>query len=198
MNTKTYQKSLNLYAYIPRHSAHPPGLLRALIISQLSRYHRQCTKLADYAHFAHLLLKRLMKRGYGQKEIEPLFLEVAKRLDRDCDRYDGPLPQRSRDHKHLPRSIQVFHLPFHPGGPNNAEIHNAFRRNCRFRKANGERGLQNPYVAGSITAEHLGVDRLLIARSRPRNIRDHLVPSTLFQALGKRVSRYVAKLRDEE
>ena len=43
----TSEKELNLYAYVPEHSAHSPKLLCTLVIDQLLRYHRQCSCLED-------------------------------------------------------------------------------------------------------------------------------------------------------
>ena len=52
---KTYQKELNLYYYIAKHSAHPLGVLRSLVISKLTRYWEQNSLLTDYQHFSGLL-----------------------------------------------------------------------------------------------------------------------------------------------
>ena len=38
---KTYQKSIKLYQYITPNSAHPPGVIRGVVHSQLLQYFKQ-------------------------------------------------------------------------------------------------------------------------------------------------------------
>ena len=45
--TDLYEKSLNLYLYIPPHSAHPPGVLTGLILGQAHRIYTLCSEEAD-------------------------------------------------------------------------------------------------------------------------------------------------------
>ena len=59
---KTFQKAMNLYLYIPSHSAHPPGLLKSLIYGLVLTYHRQNTFKADLLHYTRLLYDRLLAR----------------------------------------------------------------------------------------------------------------------------------------
>ena len=195
IQTRTYQKELNLYAYVPRHSAHPPGLLRALVVSQLVRYHRQCTDINDYAYFAALLLTRLQARGYAFDDIKRYFLEAATRIDNYDSRNTTIPPNKSRRGRTIPKSTQIFHLEYHVGGANNREIHEAFARTCNFGTQQSSKSARNPYRRGTANAQHLGIERLLVARSRPRNLRDYLVPSTLHQNDGKPVSKYVESER---
>jgi len=37
ITTKTYQKAMNLYLYIPPHSAHPPGMIKGMVYGLLRR-----------------------------------------------------------------------------------------------------------------------------------------------------------------
>merc|ERR1711983_277890 len=53
--TKTFQKSLNLYQYIPPTSAHPPGMMRGIISILLKTYCRQNTFHKDYIEMAKRL-----------------------------------------------------------------------------------------------------------------------------------------------
>ena len=62
--TKTYQKSLNLYQYIPRTSAHPPGMMRGIIYSLMKTYRRQNTYKSDYVEMAKRLFDRHVVRGW--------------------------------------------------------------------------------------------------------------------------------------
>ncbi len=41
ISTKTYQKPMNLYLYIPPHSAHPPGMIKDAVYSLLRCYYEE-------------------------------------------------------------------------------------------------------------------------------------------------------------
>jgi hypothetical protein len=45
--TKLFEKNLNLYLYIPPHSAHPPGVLRGLTTGMLKHIYRLTTDATD-------------------------------------------------------------------------------------------------------------------------------------------------------
>ena len=45
--TSLYEKAMNLYLYIPPHSAHPPGVLTGLVSGNILRIHSLCSE-QDY------------------------------------------------------------------------------------------------------------------------------------------------------
>eukprot|EP00957_Ditylum_brightwellii_P131737 10046998-Ditylum_brightwellii.AAC.1 len=47
ITTKLYEKSLNLYLYIPPHSAHPPGVLNGIIFGQIHCIFTLCSERAN-------------------------------------------------------------------------------------------------------------------------------------------------------
>jgi hypothetical protein len=55
IKTKTYQKEMNLYLYIPPLSAHPSGMIKGLIYSAIRRYKRQNIDRKDYVDMVRLL-----------------------------------------------------------------------------------------------------------------------------------------------
>ena len=55
LTTKTYQKAMNLYQYIPPQSAHTPGMTKGVIYSLMKNYHLQNSKQSDYLTMATLL-----------------------------------------------------------------------------------------------------------------------------------------------
>ena len=63
--TKTYQKSMNLYLYIPSNSAHPPSCLKGLITGELRRY----------------WLQNSNKRGHSLHDLIPIFHQAATTLN---------------------------------------------------------------------------------------------------------------------
>ena len=182
----TYQKEMNLYAYVPYSSAHPPGMLRGLVISQLKRYWKQNTEIEDYQKYAALLYQRLRNRGYHHKDLAPAFGEAAQNIDKNAG-----VSNITNVKRRFPDNVALFHLTYHPDGVQNKDIHRAYNNNCNFGTGQGRRGINNPYKSTSRYAQHLGIDRLLIARSRPKNLHDLLCPSTLFQVPGKEVDTHL-------
>ena len=77
---KTYQKDLNLYIYIPPHSAHPPRVQKSLVIGCLQKYCKQNTEIEDYKQITRLFFNRLQARGHDPSTLRTLFLEAASKL----------------------------------------------------------------------------------------------------------------------
>ena len=50
ISTKTYQKPMNVFLYIPSNSAHPPGMIKSLIFGLLQTYYYQNTYKKDFLH----------------------------------------------------------------------------------------------------------------------------------------------------
>ena len=69
ISSRTFQKKMNLYLYLPSSSAHPLSCLKGTIYGLTRRYHAQNTYREDYLLFVRLLYRRLLKRGW---EREPL------------------------------------------------------------------------------------------------------------------------------
>jgi hypothetical protein len=64
IRTVLYEKEMNLYLYLPPHSAHPPGVLRGLIIGMVKRIYRLTSSLHDKKTAIHTFFRRLVARGY--------------------------------------------------------------------------------------------------------------------------------------
>ena len=79
--TKTYQKPLNLFLYLPPHSAHPPGVLKSLVYGMLGRFQRQNSNRNDYVRLVRQFAQQLMARGHDIIQLRPLFLQAANHLD---------------------------------------------------------------------------------------------------------------------
>eukprot|EP00956_Cyclotella_meneghiniana_P006518 scaffold8576_cov44-Cyclotella_meneghiniana.AAC.4 len=57
--SKTFQKQMNLYLYIPPASAHPAGCIKGTIFGLIRRYYAQNTYHKDFIFFVRLLYRRL-------------------------------------------------------------------------------------------------------------------------------------------
>ena len=69
INYITYQKKMNLFLYIPTHSAHPKNTVKSLIYGLLHTYKRQNPNQKDFIQLANLLFKRLKVRGHQTNDL---------------------------------------------------------------------------------------------------------------------------------
>jgi len=79
--TKTFQKPMNLYSYIPPISAHPLGRFKGLIMGELLRYWRQNSDPKDFIKITSLFFQRLLNQGHFIEHITPLFHTAALLID---------------------------------------------------------------------------------------------------------------------
>ena len=64
LDTKTFQKPLNLYQYLHFTSNHPPKVFKALIKGECIRFARTNSLKEMFDTTVHLFKKRLLKRDY--------------------------------------------------------------------------------------------------------------------------------------
>jgi len=62
--TKTHQKGLNLYLYIPPISAHPASCFRGLITGEIICYWTQNSKEEDFIHITQQFIQHLIQHGH--------------------------------------------------------------------------------------------------------------------------------------
>jgi len=82
LTTKTYQKEMNLYLYIPPFSAHPPSCFKGLISSELRCYWLQNSH-KDFKNLLRKFINRLLDRGHTLDYITPIITQAASSLDRN-------------------------------------------------------------------------------------------------------------------
>ena len=164
LSTSLYEKALNLYLYIPPHSAHPPGVLTGLIYGNMHRIYTLCSDPTDQRRLTQLFYRRLIARGYKPQDILPLFRKAESRFTALTSNVitDDTTTES-------PDADRVFlHLPYHPGNPKSHQIQSLWR----------EQLLQPQYK------RHLSVftdsKRLTVAYSRPRNL-SNLLSSRLIK-----------------
>ena len=71
---------MNLYLYLPPHSAHSPGVLQGTIHSMIRSIDQLTTDLKKRDRHISLFLHRLLARGHKYSKIAPIFHESLKRL----------------------------------------------------------------------------------------------------------------------
>ena len=89
--TKSYQKPLNLYQYIPPHSAHPPHMMRGIIYSLMRNYKLQNTYESDYIKMAKLLFECHVARGWDQGIMKEYILAADYQLRQNPPKLVKPM-----------------------------------------------------------------------------------------------------------
>lgn len=166
--TKTYQKALNLYQYIPPTSCHPPWMMKGIIYSLMKNYKRQNTSKKDYHNMAVKLFKRHVARGWDRATMRGYIIDADRRLER-------PKPTTTQvTPLDLDAKERLFlHLEFHPHDIPRKLVRSIYDYTCK-----------------DTFEKYLGIQQFTVAYSRPRNIRDLLTRAKLHQAPGKPISKY--------
>ena len=171
---RTYQKPMNLFLYIPHHSAHTPGLLKSLAYGLISTYKRQNSSEDNFKLNVKKLFERLLARGYEKETLVTLFNEVAAKLDQKSLNKPG---NKTITDSILSRtdSPLFFHLPYHPKGVSRSFIQQSYKNICEKPDELGESFRKMKTESGGT----MKVPKLTVAYNRAQNLRDVLTPSTL-------------------
>ena len=86
IHTKTYQKDMNLYTYIPPLSAHPISCFKGLITGELLRYWVQNSDETNFQNITTQFIQCLVNRGHQLKDIIPILTSVAASIDNRASR----------------------------------------------------------------------------------------------------------------
>jgi len=165
IKTRTFQKAINLYLYLPPSSAHTRGVIKGMIYGLMSCYKAQNTHRRDYIFFTTLLFRRLLARGWQREVIYPTFIDAAERLER-------PRPQpnaKTSDNDEMRRTL-FFHLQYHPYDVSWCEIRSLYKKYC-----------------GKLIRVRLDVNRLVIAYSRLHNIGEYCTQAKLQEVPANRL-----------
>ena len=197
ISSKTFQKAMNLYLYIPRMSAHPNSVFDSFITGQIRRFWLQNTYSHDLEHILGLFFERLVKRGYPRQELRKRFDTVKHQFSINPPKIPKP-PKQPNTHAQPQNTTdtdnQLFlHTRYHPDSIPNKLIHETFSNT-----------FQNQYTDDDTTQTHATSTlkkpfqrpKLTIAYSKAPNIGDLSVRTTLCQKEGHpRVSDYISRVR---
>ena len=95
--------------------------------------------------------------------------------------------------KKVPRDTAIFHQEFHPNGLTNAEVKLCYYKHCNFISIPLVEETEKDRIANKYAASDLYISGLLIARSRPFNLKDKIYPSMLHMVPSKTVAQYIHK-----
>lgn len=175
--SRTYQKEMNLYLYIPPASAHPAGCIKGTVYGLVRRYHAQNTSHHDFVHFVRLLYRRLLLRGWERSLMRKLILEACTSAKRNAHTLAAPptLAQGLQDEENR----LFIHLEFHPEDIPRKRVQELYQLHC-----------------GEALRAELRIERPTIAYSRPKNIGDLITKAKLHQAPGQTSSTILGEYRN--
>ena len=166
--TRTYQKPINLYHYLPPHSAHAPHIMKGVIYSLLRQYKRQNTLESDYIKQAKLLFQRLVARGWDPNVIKQYTLKADTRL-RSTERNPPQIVEPPLTNKEL----AILHWTFHPNDISSKLIRRLYDVHCK-----------------ATFTKTLGIQQFTIALHAAPNISSVVTRAKLIQEHGKEASKY--------
>ena len=158
---KTYQKEMNPFLYLPAHSAHPPGTLKALIFGAFRRYWKQNSSTEDFSAAIQKLYQNLKRRGYNSEQLQQEFRNAAKNIDKKQN-------HQKMNTKLTTTNSVFFHREYHQNDMNKKELQKEIKKLLSIRNNDME-------------FRKLNILKTTIAYSRPKNIKDLLCPTSIFQ-----------------
>eukprot|EP00956_Cyclotella_meneghiniana_P041385 scaffold225046_cov56-Cyclotella_meneghiniana.AAC.2 len=187
IETKLYEKDMNLYLYLPPHSSHPRGVFTGLVFGQILRTRRLCTHSADADSSINDFWERMLARGHTQESLAPLFAKANENakafLSRTPAEREAIKKQKGKDaHNQL-----FLHLQFHPDDPSTREIQKLWQELVLQPK--GEIPLPDMENADGVP---VGVNKLIVAYSRPLNLKNRFYVRDI-HGRGRPALEYLAK-----
>ena len=151
--TTLYEKPSNLHLYIPPKSCHPPGLLSGVVYGMIHRFHSLCSNSDDIRRRTGDFYLALRRRGYEPTTLDPLFRSAIQRYR---------TPSSTTEEKTFP---MFFHVQYHPHNPMSSDIQRLWRNHVQAPPYS-----QNLADIRNWKGTRLGLNRLIIAHSRPPNL----------------------------
>jgi hypothetical protein len=181
IQTTLYRKALNLYLYIPPHSAHPPGVLNGLVCGIVHRVFTLCSNYQEALQLCKEFYRRLLVRGYKPQTLRPLFTKAASK----ALAYTGP--------SHSPLSTSTatisdsifFHLRYHPNNPSSSQLQHVWKEQLLT-----PRYKQPLFVIRNKDRAPIGIRRMIVAYNRPPNLGNFLSYRNITVQNGPPVSSY--------
>ena len=123
--TLIYEKLMNLYLYIPPHSAHPQVVLTGLVYGNILCIQSLCRNEDDINRRMKEFYARLLVRGYHRDLLIPAFTKVVTGERAFIKR--GSVQRCISDQYNYTKVRVFFHLTYHPRDPTSKYL----QRQCR-------------------------------------------------------------------
>ena len=168
--TKTYQKPINLYQYLPPHSAHAPTIMKGVAYSLLKQYKRQNTLESDYIHFCRLLFIRHVQRGWDRAIMKNYILKADARL-RSTN--STPVLQAAQQQPITNKEMLILHWTYHPNDIPRKLLRQLYDTHCK-----------------DVFESEINIRQFVIAFHAAPRLGAALTKAKLIQEAGKEASKY--------
>ena len=108
--TRTFQKAMNLFLYIPARLSHPPELVKSIIFGLLETYQQQSLFTKGYICMVELLFQQFLNRGYKDTDIVPVFSKAGAQIEGKDFRFFTPTTSSTST---LNEKRVFFHYEYH-------------------------------------------------------------------------------------
>ena len=154
-----------------------PNMIKGIIYSLMRSYYRQNTLESDYHNMAVKLFERHVARGWDRTLIKSLILEAQQRIK------STPLPTQTT----TPAPVQPQPLPGQPRVVDTLYLHWQYHPNDITRKQ-----LRTIYetTCKKKIEDTLDIKKLVVAFSKPPNLKEAITKAKLHQAPGKEASKF--------
>ena len=132
-----------------------------------------------------MFFKRLLARGYQAPILKPIFQQAIAR----ARAYTGPTPGTNKD----PIGIQLLHLQYHPNNPPSKVLQQGWRDQVSHpRNMMPLQYVRLPRTVGPMRGQKpWGLERMIIAYSRPPNLGNLLSYRKVPEVTGSPVSSFL-------
>jgi hypothetical protein len=192
VDSRLFEKSMNLYLYLPPHSNHPPGVLKGVIVGMIKRINILTTDAGRRRQDIQRFFNRLVARGFLAERLKPVFDAILLQLHNQTNQLSNALTPQPTDNNAA--NAAFLHLQYHPLDPPSREIQKLFREHLLIE------GSVNPYNPSlpdlrNLDGVPLGINRMIVAYHRAPNLGNLLSPRNFDRTPGLRVSEYTRTRR---
>ena len=185
IHSTLFEKSQNLYLYLPPHSLHPRGPLQSLIFGNILRIHRLCSTPLEVRKHTRAFLHRLINRGHHTTTLTPLFRKATKNALAYMSRSADEHAIRQQMQKAKTEHTIFFHLQYHPQDPTARELQHIWQETI----ATPPNDTPLSHLK-NIDGIRIPIQSLTIAYSRPPNLRNQFSIRNI-ENRGRAVSSYL-------
>lgn len=178
-----YEKALNLYLYIPPHSAHSPGVLAGLVMGNVLRMFQLCSHQADCQIKIQEFYRRLLKRGYKPSTLLPMFTKAIENARAHQARNDTEQTAIKSARVSAAERQAYFHLLYHPDNPPAHQLQSLWRDRVATPVGAPPFNLLHNHEG-----ENIPVDQLILAYHRAPNLGNWFTYRKITEHSGPNVS----------